>query len=817
MNFNTFFLDKLSTGEQSIPSNLKKGSSVPGLFSDIVKVCEQETAAESAASATQDQSQAALVAANLFNQNVFESSGSTLKALSQFIQDFVNDSNAAVNSPDVVHNLQNAVISKKQFILSGDGLEQFLNQLVSALENSWTSEQGANINSNQLQSSPNNGQDSLKLIKFEKNLSNNAEEKSLENGDELTATPFQAYGFEGAAQAMLNYLASNKSFSFAFKNGSEKINISIHELPEENIEAKINLDKLSADFKKAVSASGGEGFNPADNYVANVSLVQTSQFGNLAANAENTMASDSHAVANSVNAYKSITDKSLVSTSSVLPQSEIYKAEVIEISSKENFAEPAAPNKTGESSGLGANNVFSQLNSFKFIKSDSSQYGQNKFYETQSFKTYPAGQDNNLLEAVNVKQAADSIEEGGMENTVKDKPLSDAISNAEAKKTLIIKQNSTVINVVDAEGKKIPQADANPAFGSNVTRTDEEQLKNLLEKIDSIPQTLFSKHSTVSGKENPQADNSVSDKTVESEQGGEFNLSSLDEFVKTASEELKKLSAEEKILKKINNTENKSASAQEIKDGKPETDKKISNSPMPKIFGEEPDASLLAAQANFKTKTDNENSKTGQQKDASRQVSSVTAGEIKEPVQGAQGKSSGDKEAAKEKSSDVFKNILQTTETVNNSADKFKNIPESKPFHETVKIIKATEIVNEFSKVIQAGEKQSLTFQLTPENLGKVKLVVDLVENQISTRIEVENENIKQFIQSNIEQLKQNLHSSGIQLNQLNISLADSEQKSAKAFSRKKQNEKISKIKEEDLEANPSKKTMGYNTYEYLA
>jgi flagellar hook-length control protein FliK len=135
-----------------------------------------------------------------------------------------------------------------------------------------------------------------------------------------------------------------------------------------------------------------------------------------------------------------------------------------------------------------------------------------------------------------------------------------------------------------------------------------------------------------------------------------------------------------------------------------------------------------------------------------------------------------------------------------------------------VKLIKPTEIIQEFSKIIQAGEKQSMTFQLTPENLGKVKLIVDLVGNQINTRIEVENDQVKQFIQSNVEQLKQNLQSSGVHLSNVNVSLAESEQKFTKAFThRRKMGEKISRIKEGDDTTRRSQKTLGYNTYEFLA
>lgn len=153
--------------------------------------------------------------------------------------------------------------------------------------------------------------------------------------------------------------------------------------------------------------------------------------------------------------------------------------------------------------------------------------------------------------------------------------------------------------------------------------------------------------------------------------------------------------------------------------------------------------------------------------------------------------------------------------------EKLKLPVEQKSFFESTKPLTQNEIIPEFSKFIQLGEKQSISFQLTPENLGKVNLIVDLVDNVVTTKIEVENEQVKQFIQSNLDQLKNNLQSNGIQLSNINISLADYSQKqNGKVVAEKKKyNSKISREEEKVEEVNLHKATkkMGYNTYEFLA
>jgi flagellar hook-length control protein FliK len=224
----------------------------------------------------------------------------------------------------------------------------------------------------------------------------------------------------------------------------------------------------------------------------------------------------------------------------------------------------------------------------------------------------------------------------------------------------------------------------------------------------------------------------------------------------------------------------------------------------------------LESETKISAKEIKNSSKDGASAKSDESINSI---DDKTPTIDTQTKNQDDKDSQKQKFTEIIKNttVQNSTKTNNLEIEKLKMFTEFKTPNETTKTIRLSEIIPEFSKAMQQNEKQSLTFQLTPDNLGKVKLVIDLVQNQINTRIVVENEQIKQFIQDNVVQLKQTLSSSGVDLNSVNISLADHEQKSNKSFStRKKINNKLESINPDDDQQIISKKAMGYNTYEYL-
>ncbi|MBZ0200568.1 MAG: flagellar hook-length control protein FliK, partial [Ignavibacteriaceae bacterium] len=139
--------------------------------------------------------------------------------------------------------------------------------------------------------------------------------------------------------------------------------------------------------------------------------------------------------------------------------------------------------------------------------------------------------------------------------------------------------------------------------------------------------------------------------------------------------------------------------------------------------------------------------------------------------------------------------------------------------NDTVKNIKAAEVVKEITSFIKQGDKTSMTFKLTPEHLGKVKVMIDVTENVVKANIEVESEAVRQVVQNNIDVLKQSLVQSGITVASVNINLAGQEQKSNRTYDQKK------KIDTDDSDSKIVKKkgidkkirSLGYNTYEFLA
>lgn len=141
---------------------------------------------------------------------------------------------------------------------------------------------------------------------------------------------------------------------------------------------------------------------------------------------------------------------------------------------------------------------------------------------------------------------------------------------------------------------------------------------------------------------------------------------------------------------------------------------------------------------------------------------------------------------------------------------------------EATKIVKAAELVKEISKYIQTQDKNSLTINLDPEHLGKVKIMMEVTDKVVKAHIEVDNEVAKHMVETNIKDLQTSTQKNGLELGQVNISLSNTEQKNQKHFadknknSDKKSNQGLDENIVEDNE-NQQIKNLGYNTMEYVA
>lgn len=137
----------------------------------------------------------------------------------------------------------------------------------------------------------------------------------------------------------------------------------------------------------------------------------------------------------------------------------------------------------------------------------------------------------------------------------------------------------------------------------------------------------------------------------------------------------------------------------------------------------------------------------------------------------------------------------------------------------SMKTVRIGELLSETAKFIKTQSRQSLTIQIEPESLGKVEIILDMKDKLVNAKIEVENEAVKSIIENNAKQLQSSLIQSGVQLNSLSISIANSDQKHYKQNGAKKRNSSDNENRKainNKSDGNKIKK-YGYNTYEYLA
>ncbi len=135
------------------------------------------------------------------------------------------------------------------------------------------------------------------------------------------------------------------------------------------------------------------------------------------------------------------------------------------------------------------------------------------------------------------------------------------------------------------------------------------------------------------------------------------------------------------------------------------------------------------------------------------------------------------------------------------------------------KKLKSVEVLKEVTKFISKQEKGTLSFDIKPEQLGKMKITLDTADHVLRAKIEVDSEQARQLIERNLDKLHQELADNGIELNSLNISLSNPKQQKEDREkmnnNNNSQTENLGQVGETEEEE--QKKTLGYNTYEYIA
>ena len=137
---------------------------------------------------------------------------------------------------------------------------------------------------------------------------------------------------------------------------------------------------------------------------------------------------------------------------------------------------------------------------------------------------------------------------------------------------------------------------------------------------------------------------------------------------------------------------------------------------------------------------------------------------------------------------------------------------------EKIQVISSGELVREVYKVFESGEKQSIVLRLVPKELGSIKIMLDTIDNVLTAKVEVENESVGHIIRNNVDQLKQNLLQSGVNVNSINISYHNPDQKQNGFQNQKRRKSSYQPDNDfEEVDESILSKKMGYNTYEYLA
>ncbi len=178
---------------------------------------------------------------------------------------------------------------------------------------------------------------------------------------------------------------------------------------------------------------------------------------------------------------------------------------------------------------------------------------------------------------------------------------------------------------------------------------------------------------------------------------------------------------------------------------------------------------------------------------------------------------SEDKQGSKSHNSELNNAIpgkMLQNNPVNSQAQVNKTLTD---LRESIKNIHYKNIINEISNLAEKRENKEVLLKITPDDLGKVKIKMNLSGNQVNVNVEVENEIVKNLVHSNSTVLRQAFINNGLQLNSLNISLSQSEQKPSKSLTSKRKSSYEAEIKGvHQIESLSAPRRMGYNTYEFL-
>lgn len=119
----------------------------------------------------------------------------------------------------------------------------------------------------------------------------------------------------------------------------------------------------------------------------------------------------------------------------------------------------------------------------------------------------------------------------------------------------------------------------------------------------------------------------------------------------------------------------------------------------------------------------------------------------------------------------TFQQTVQTIRTDNITAAPTTAVPQNVVFN-TLDVIRQ---VSEFTRVMYQGDTTSMEMQLNPENLGKIYVQVTAKEGVVTAHLAVLNEIVKEALENQTIQLRENMNQQGIKVEAVEVTIASHE------------------------------------------
>ena len=119
----------------------------------------------------------------------------------------------------------------------------------------------------------------------------------------------------------------------------------------------------------------------------------------------------------------------------------------------------------------------------------------------------------------------------------------------------------------------------------------------------------------------------------------------------------------------------------------------------------------------------------------------------------------------------TFQQNVQTIRTDNITAAPTTAVPQNVVFN-TLDVIRQ---VSEFTRVMYQGDTTSMEMQLNPENLGKIYVQVTAKEGVVTAHLAVQNEIVKEALENQTIQLRENMNQQGIKVEAVEVTIASHE------------------------------------------